>query len=237
MTVNANAVGKHYSLLTPEERFRLIVAAGARGDHAEQGRLVNAGERIALSSRDHAPFAHAFAELELHTFIELLEECANYHDAFDRSDDAELRHEAEDDPEDDATEAEDEGGVGEDGDAGDLEATADADEKSYWERFLDIAMASGFGLKVKADGWKLFCERMNIPPFALWECLPGFDRLQRALALAEKAAFVPEGMIRWLKSIRPEGKTEPTVEMLVTAKDVADGLEKMFRDHVEWWGG
>jgi hypothetical protein len=43
------------------------------------------------------------------------------------------------------------------------------------------------------------------PSFLLWEGLPGFDRLQRILAVAEEAAFVPEGMVRWLNSIRPEG--------------------------------
>jgi len=30
--MNANAVAKHYGILTPEERFRLILAASGRGD-------------------------------------------------------------------------------------------------------------------------------------------------------------------------------------------------------------
>ncbi len=41
--MNANAVARHYALLTPEERFQLILAAGARGDDAEQDRLIRAG--------------------------------------------------------------------------------------------------------------------------------------------------------------------------------------------------
>ena len=32
--MNANAVAKHYGSLTPEERFSLILAAGARGDES-----------------------------------------------------------------------------------------------------------------------------------------------------------------------------------------------------------
>jgi hypothetical protein len=61
--VNANAVARHYSNLTAEERFRLILAAGASGDEAERDRLVSAGQRITLSVQDHAPYAHAFDEL------------------------------------------------------------------------------------------------------------------------------------------------------------------------------
>jgi hypothetical protein len=42
---------------------------------------------------------------------------------------------------------------------------------SAWMRCLDIALAAGFVLRAKADGWKLFCERLTVPPFALWEGL------------------------------------------------------------------
>jgi hypothetical protein len=59
----ANPVAKLYDRLTSEERFRLISAAGARGDEAEQNRLIAAGERIHLSGQDHAPYADAFIEL------------------------------------------------------------------------------------------------------------------------------------------------------------------------------
>ena len=48
---------------------------------------MNAGGRITLSMPDHAPYAHAFDELALLIFIELLEEAAGYLDAFARADD------------------------------------------------------------------------------------------------------------------------------------------------------
>ena len=70
--------------LTPEERFRLILAASGRGDEAERDRLVNAAERITLSMPDHSPFAHAFSELALLVFVEMLEDAARYNDAFAR---------------------------------------------------------------------------------------------------------------------------------------------------------
>ena len=91
-------------------------------------------------------------------------------------------------------------------------------------------------LKVKADGWKLFCERMNVPPFLLWEEFPGFKRLQDALAMAEQAAFKPEGFLRWMNDVRPKGDPEHTEEDLWTVEEVADGFEKVYRKRAEWWG-
>jgi hypothetical protein len=227
--VNASAVAKHYDRLTAEERFRLIVAAGARGDAAEQERLRAAGQRITLSMSDHAPFAHAFDELDLLVFIELLEAAADYFDAFHWADDAEVisEHESNDEPEDDEAEP--------DVDAG--EAEPEGEDRPTAGRRLNMALAKGFILKTKGDGWKLFCEWMNVPPFAAWEGLPGFDRVQRALQLAERAAFVPDGMVRWLNSVRPDGKPEATVEGLISAEKLADALEELFRQRVAWWGG
>src|SRR5207247_6346448 len=50
---------------------------------AESVRLANAGGRITLSMPDHSPFAHAFNELSLLTFIELLDDAAFYQRCFD----------------------------------------------------------------------------------------------------------------------------------------------------------
>jgi hypothetical protein len=229
--MNANAVVRHYDRLKPEERFRLIVAAGARGDEGERDRLVNAGQRICLSLSDHSPYAHAFHELALLTFIELLEEAARYLEAFQRADDCSL---CGDDGED--AEENDEGEEGLDTPAEAKPAEDDDGKRPLWQRSLDLVLAAGFMLRTKANGWKLFCERLSIPPLAGWEGLPGFDRLQRALDLAEKAAFVPEGFLRWLNAIRPAGQPERT-EVPCTAEGMAAAAEDMFRERVQWWGG
>ena len=230
--MNANAVAKLYGNLTPEERFRLILAASARDDETEMDRLTNAGRRIALSMPDHAPFSDAFDELALLTFIELQEEAARYQECFTFADDSLYLFgagEAEEEERDDAAEETDaqvdEGPVQE-----------DASEKPSCRRTLDIALAAGYVLRTKANGWKLFCERLNVPPFLLWEKLPGFERLQRALALAEKAAFVPEGFLRWLNRVRPKGKPALTAVPL-TAEGVADATAEVLRQLVQWWGG
>jgi hypothetical protein len=112
----------------------------------------------------------------------------------------------------------------------------DAGEPPAWQRYLDLALAAGFMLRTKAGGWKLFCERMTVPPFAVWEGLPGLDRLQRALQLAEKTAFGNEGFLRWLNAIRPAGEPE-RAEVPLTVEGMAAAAEELFRQSVQWWGG
>jgi len=231
--MNATAVTKHYGSLTPEERFRLILAASGRGDEAERDRLAHAGGRLTLSMPDHAPYAQAFNDLSLMTFMELLEEAASYQEAFAIADntgntfgDDEAEGEEESDDKSDETDTPaDEGRVQE-----------DASKEPVCVRALDVALAAGYMLRTKANGWKLFCERLNVPPFLLWEVLPGFDRVQRALAMTEKAAFIPEGFLVWLNRVRPKGKPELTAVPL-TVEGVADANAEAFRQRVEWWGG
>lgn len=73
-----------------------------------------------------------------------------------------------------------------------------------------MVQAAAFVLWVKAEGWRLFCERMEVPPFLIWEQFPGYDRLKKSLALAERDAFDPEGYRRWLNEIRSKGGSEVT---------------------------
>jgi hypothetical protein len=224
-------LAKNYSLLTPEERFRLILAASGRGDEAEGARLAHAGGKITLSMPDHAPYAHAFNDLAYLTFIELVDQAAHYQAALGFADDTEADAEEEEQEEESDDAAEETDPQADEGPAQD-----DESEMPAWLRTLDIALAAGYVLRTKANGWKLFCERLNVPPFLLWEIHPGFDRLQRVLALAEKAAFVPEGFLRWLNRIRPKGEPElPAVPL--TVEGVADETEKVFRWRVQWWGG
>jgi hypothetical protein len=77
---------------------------------------------------------------------------------------------------------------------------------------------------------------VTVPPFLLWKGLPGFDRLQRSLALAEKAVFTPESFLCWLNTVRPAGRPELT-EVPLTIEGVADANEKMVRQRVKSWAG
>jgi hypothetical protein len=236
--MKVNALAKNYASLTAEERFRLILAAGARSDEAEQDRLINSGQRIALSTQEHAPYARAFDELSLLIFIELQEEAARYLEALARADhvddlfgDNQEEHDGEDEEEGETGEKEEPDIVV------DTDSVEEGDgERPMFQRYLDLALGAGFVLRTKAEGWKLFCKRLTVPPFVLWEGLPGFERLQHALNLSEKAAFEAEGFLRWLNAIRPAGEPK-RVKVPLTAEKLADETEELFRQRVEWWGG
>jgi hypothetical protein len=230
--VNTKALAKLYDRLTPSERLPLILAARERGDDAEAERLADAAGRITLSMSDHAPYAHAFDELATLVLLELLDDAGAYFDAFHHALEARDLFDEE---------GLDDGDAEEGGDETDTEADARpaadaAGGPSISERQMDAALAFGFVLRVKADGWKLFCERRNIPPLAPWKCLPGFDRLQRILTLADQDAFAPEAFVGWLNRIRRAGAPECT-HCPWTAEGMADALERLFRKRLDWWGG
>jgi hypothetical protein len=237
--MKANTLARHYGQLTAEERFGLILAADARGDKAEAERLVRAGQPITFSMPDHAPYVQAFDELALLIFIELQEEAARYMEAFARADEVQDIFGADDEA-NGAEGAEEEGqSVTEeqsDAKAGLESAEGDAGERPLGQRHLDLALAAGLVLRTKAEGWQRLCERRAIPPLGFWEGLPGFDRLQRALQWAEKAAFEPEGFLRWLNAIRPAGEPE-RAEVPRTAEGMAAAAEELFRQCVQRYGG
>jgi hypothetical protein len=149
------------------------------------------------------------------TFIELVDEAARYQAALTFNDDVRDTFDADE--------------------ADESPMQKDANENSMCFRTLDIALAAGYMLRTKANGWKLFCERLNVPPFLLWEIHPGFDRLKAVLALAEKAAFVPEGFLRWLNRVRPKGEPELTAVPL-TVEGIAAATTEAFRQRAQWWG-
>jgi len=213
--MKAPPLAKKYDCLTADERFRLIIAAAGRCDDTEQDRLIRAGSRITCSMPDSAPYSYAFNTLAPQVFIDLLEEAARYYDALRRLEDVERE-------------------------GGDDEARLKKDDpdgdRPVRNRYMDLALASGYVLKTKEEGWKLFCERWSIPPFMLWEKLPGFDRLQRALELTEKVAFVPKGFLRWLNRTRAAGEPEVT-EISMTAEGQAEVNEQAFQELVQWWSG
>jgi hypothetical protein len=243
--MKANSVARNYGRLTPEERFRLIMAANGRGDEAERERLVNAGGRITLSMFDHAPLVHAFDEIALLVFVELLAEASSYLESFHLVDDVSEWNDATGEGNDDDAIDEDEelasASEEDESDSNGNAGVAGGQEKrekrrTGRQRRWNLTLAAGFVLKVKADGWKLFCEQLTVPPFATWTDLPGFDRLERALALAEHAGFLPAGMVRWLNDVRPAG-TPALSTVPLTVEGIADATAKMFQDRVDWWGG
>jgi hypothetical protein len=82
---------------------------------------------------------------------------------------------------------------------------------------------------------------MNVPPFLMWERLPGYERLRQSLDLTESgpyggAAFHPEGFLRWLNRIRP-AEAPKLSEVSMTAERIAAETAAAYKDRVQWWGG
>lgn len=194
-----------YAALTAEERFRLMLAAGARGDTAEQVRLAQAGQLLALDVRDDIPALCAFRELALLTFIELLDLVGVYRDTMMR------------DPPGTRTE----------------DPVSESDEPA--DTGLELTLAAGCLLREKARGWQRFCADLGVPPHALWEGLPGFDRLIRSLTLAETLAYSRAGLRRWLARTRP-GESDPSGPVIAAAR-LARAYHRIYRDRVVRWGG
>jgi hypothetical protein len=183
---------------------------------------------------DQAPYAEAFDEFALLTLIELLEEVARFHDAWLRVCDA-------DDDEDDEDDDEEQAGSALTARETDTPDGSDRDQvpcanRPAAERLLDLALAAGYMLRVKADGWKLFCDRLSVPPLRLWEETPGYQRVMGCLEIAERAAFTADGFLRWLNDVRPAGAPRVTA-LTLTADMLADSLEGVYRKRAKYHAG
>jgi hypothetical protein len=103
-------------------------------------------------------------------------------------------------------------------------------EGKQGERMLDAALIFGYLFKVNREGWRLFCAGRRLEPELLWSCQPGYDTVERAAQMAERAAFTAEGVVRHLE--RGSGKPARAV----TAEEVAGTLEEVMKARAEWWG-
>jgi hypothetical protein len=231
--MNTNGIAKHYDKLTPEESFRLILAAGIRGDEAEADRVVQAEKRITLSFPAHAPYAHAFHELLFWNYIELLEDAALYLESNELFR-TQLRESIDSAPTRKRTKKTTPRPKARTGEN-------DAAEYPAWHHSGRLARGVGFLFKVKVHGWKLFCMRLNVLPVALWEQMefPGVDRLKRAVALAHAGTVFSSAaeMTLWVNEVRPAGDPERTEADILTPEWFAAHLDAAFRERVRWWGG
>jgi hypothetical protein len=107
----------------------------------------------------------------------------------------------------------------------------------------------GYLFRTYLDGWQRFCGELNVVPQALWEGLPGFQKVQRAERLSgpdpEKgllgAAYVEEGAARCLAR-QALGDPEADVEEIwpkfrpTTADDIAATLRTAWGELLAKWG-
>jgi hypothetical protein len=247
--MTAHRFARHYPALTPEERFKLVVAAVDRDDEADRARLVAAAERRTFQMPDYAPFIDAYHDLVFASFPHLLDAAAEFLERYwmgdlsvdDERDAAVNGREASPDKRGSGVEPTARDGAepgGANGEASNLDPFADERRKRPTRvRQLELAYVAGFILKVQVAGWKLFCERLNVPPFAFFKGLPGFERLERALKLAEKTAFEPADILKWLNRRCRSGAQRATLESIISPESYARQCDEAFREQVKSWGG
>jgi hypothetical protein len=236
--MNPADLSRHYSSLSPEERFKLILAAIARGDDAELQRLHNAGRRITVSQYDHAPYLRAFLDLATMCYFKVIDDAARYLEALHGAGDPGRCEDAAQDEtggstprESEQTQAAPAAPVGAHPAAGrsprDAGRAIRSAGRAHWRRVL----AAGYVLRTNVAGWQRFCEQLPVPPWWMWSTLPGFDRLQRALAQAEKVAFTSEEYQRWVNEECPEWAASETNPLTVeaVAAEVAQKFQEMTR--------
>jgi hypothetical protein len=231
--VNTKTLANHYSQLSAEERFRLILAACSRNDEAEADRLRNVGKRIALSILDHSPYVDAFQDLLFVNYIDLLEDAALYLESIALRDKQLCASiEAAKTPKRKKT-------MPLKTDSPTL--NGDAVVWPDWHLTGRTVYGVGFLFKMKLEGWKLFCNRLNVSAVALWEQmdLAGLDRLKTAWAQIHAGAVFPSAaaMTCWVNEVRPASDPEYSEADIVTAEWIADWLGAEFRGHVKRCGG
>jgi hypothetical protein len=114
-----------------------------------------------------------------------------------------------------------------------------AKERARFQELWHACLAWGFTLKAFIDGWHLFCEQLAVPPYLIWETLPGFERLVCDLQRIQNhlPAFTPQQMVEYLRCQREDQEPEPTLDSLASPESYADGWMAALREHAQRLGG
>lgn len=188
--------------------------------------------------RDHAPWASAFFELAIVTFLELIEDAACFADAFNQAGEA-MDRETPELPGRQAESGDERRDAVLDGDTFTRLAFAARQfqpEAPPWQRSLQLAYATGYVLRTKVEGWNQFCAEAKLPPTLHWELLPGYDRFQRVLSVVAKGSFDAEGMRDWTNAVRSPGEQRIT-QVKFTPESVAKRTQATFVERVRLRGG
>jgi hypothetical protein len=191
----AKTLAGRYDRLTPDEMFRLMLAARGRNDEAEEDRLIHAGETIPVRMRDIFPHLMGFQTVSMLAFIEMLDHAADAEAAWFAA-----------------------------------ESSVESEERS--DRWSRIAKVFGYRLRIKWLGWVRFCEEMTVAPRHFWVGLPGLERIERSLQVAEQMACSDAEFQEIVNAGRKPGRAKVT-EVGFTVEAAATSLRQMFDGHLE----
>ena len=217
--------------LTPEERFRLILAAGGPGRRRGANATGCISETHPLSMPDYSPFCQAFAELAWHTFAELLDATGYYLERFWVSDSS-LVEPAQDDAPSEAR-------------RGRLRVRRGTTlSVSRSGKAPALGAYAGTGLRSRLhsqnQGGRLEAILRGFEHPAVY-AVPdhaGIRTVERALKLTDDGmSFKTEGMVRWMNTARRSGSPTETAKDIVSVESYRRECEACFRDRVRFWRG
>ena len=90
--MNTDKLAKHYTSLTPRERFPLIMAASGRDDEQERQKLTMSAPKVAFRTPDYFGLAQAFSEVSFLHLIELTHLAATCLETLAAADDVGDKH-------------------------------------------------------------------------------------------------------------------------------------------------
>jgi hypothetical protein len=217
--MNTNGLAKHYGTLSPWERVSLLVAAEARGDVQEQGRLARSAPKVSWAVCDYfglflgldrvamnyamrqlalaVPFregVHVLDFLEAHTPAPLPTGEANLPALYNPRDRDRRRAERVD-------------------------------------RLGDALRFLAYRIVGAADAWQLLCARLGIDPDTNLRSLPGYDIIRATEEEAREWAFTETEAADFIKERFREGGTEaalPTAK--AEAREMLDFLTEQLKD-------
>jgi hypothetical protein len=204
--MNTKYLAKLYDQLTPRERLPLIMAAGARGDEAEQKRLCASAPKEAYEVPNYYGLAKALKEAGYFHLLTLLDLAANFWQWWGLWASYVLRA-----PGETATKK---SRRGQKESLQRLERRAGGIVRYYASRFV-----------AHVEGWKQFCSELQIDPEAQLNFMIGWETIRRTEESARNLAFTDEQAVLFvqLESVGVEGDNslEKRRAPVETAKDLA----------------
>ena len=207
-----------YDQLTPRERVPLIVAAGARGDQAEQKRLIDSAPKEAYEVPNYYGLAKALKEAGDFHLLTLLDLAANFWQWWGLWTSYLLRGPAETGTKNSRR--------GQNKSLQRLERRADGIVRYYASRLV-----------AHMEGWKKFCSELQIDPEAQLHFMIGWETIRRTEESARDLAFSDEeaSLFVHFESVAVEGddslEKEPTP--VATAKDLAESWHVLLDKFME----
>jgi len=205
--MNTHSLAKLYDQLTARERLPLIIAAGARGDDAEQKRLSASAPQETYSVPHHFGLAKALQHcVDLHQ-LALLDLAAKFWQWWGMWMLRGLQADTED------------------GTAKRRRAQLAADEAEEVRSYGIVRFfASRFVNHV--DGWKRFCATLHVEPLVQLEGMLGWQTIQSTEANARKLAFTADQAACFVASETTPGEGPDAPECGPLPVDSAEALAK-----------